>query len=193
MLQSNNNPVGYVYRTVMPAAAAGAFAMNPLATIGGIGGGVVGGAAVDGVSKVTTGKTWGENLTPSLGYNLGVMSNPGALVGGAVGGKVGYNYSKLGRYTLDNLTPAGYNDHGKELFAVYTKPLYQKPPSFKNGRKPLWYNRYAKSYGVDAAENRFQNGAIWARVPESEVPLTMYTKNSRPNSYRMTEKGLNLN
>ena len=132
------------------------------------------------------GRKFNSNFRP-----FGVMSNPGASVGRVLG-KIGRNYSKLGRYTLDNLTPAGYGNHIKELFAVYTKPLYQKPPSFKNGRKPLWYNRYAKSYGVDAAENRFQNGAIWAQIPEEEIPLTMYVRNSEPNSYRMTEKGVPL-
>lgn len=192
MLQSNNNPVGYVYRTVMPAAAVVglpyAAATAPLATVGSIVGAVAADVATDAASKAITGKTWSENATPVVGYTLGAEAYPSMFMGS----KAGYNYSKLGRYTLNYLEPADYSGHLGQLFDVYTKPLYRRPPSFKNGRKPLWYNSFAKSYGEKAAEQRFQNGAIWAQIPESEVPRPMYVKNSKPNSYRMVEDGLNL-
>jgi len=170
MLQRNDNPVGFVYRTVMPAMAAvgGAYglATAPFATIGAVAGGVAADKATDAVSQATTGKTWSEHVSPVVGRELSQMAYPSMFVGGAAGAKAGArvdrNFSQLGRYTLDNLTPASYGGHTTELFRVYTKPFYRKPPTFNNGRKPLWDSRYAERWGTDAAEQRFQNGAIWA-------------------------------
>ena len=87
------------------------------------------------------------------------------------------------------MTPAGYGGHGKELLTTAIKPFYKTPPTFHNGRKPAWYSDYASTNGISAAENRFQNGAIWAGIPEKEVPITMYRKNY-DGTYRMTNEGV---
>lgn len=118
------------------------------------------------------------------------VGDMGSILSGSKYGRfIRENYHNLGRYTLDNLMPASYDiKNFLTLPKVLTKPLYQKPPTFHN-RKPLWYDKYAKNWGKESAENRFQNGAIWADIPDSEVPKTMYQRNS-DGSFRMTPEGL---
>lgn len=119
------------------------------------------------------------------------MTNPGYYAGFKYGDFLGTNFANRERYVLNYLTPAGYDGHGKELFKVFTTPFYEKPPKFHNGKKPEWYDKYSRIYGKQAAENRFQNGAIWANIPEEEIPRTMYIRNS-DGTYRLTKEGLNL-
>lgn len=162
-------------------------------------GGVVGGTVVDTGSKALTGKTWGENVSNGLTQHYGLkvpilvgdMTNPGYTLGGKYGNFVGTNFANRGRYTLEYLTPADYKGHTKELFKLITKPFYTKPPTFHGGRKSQWYSDYAKIYGSRAAENRFQNGAIWAGIPEEEIPRTMYVRNF-DGSYRLNPIGLKI-
>lgn len=171
--------------------------------------GAVGGVTVDSTSKALTDKTWGENVSEELSKHwgfkvptiVGDFTNPGYSYGGYVGNKylapyinkVGTNFTNLGRYTLNELMPASYGiKNWIKLPKIWIKPFYSKPPTFHNGVKPKWYNEFAEKWGVKAAENRFQNGAIWAGIPEEEIPRTMYVRNS-DGTYRMTQKGLKLN
>jgi hypothetical protein len=110
------------------------------------------------------------------------MLNPGYLYGA----KIGNNYSKLGRYVLDNLNPRGYSNHGKEIFMTLTEPLYKNPPKFFN-RRPKWYK------GGIPDETRFENGAIWAQIPEEEVPRKLIVKNADGITYRPTEQAIKGN
>ena len=157
------------------------------------------GQGVDKASEALTDKTWGENVSDFLSYRwgfdvptiVGDMTNPGYYTGFKYGDFLGTNFANRERYVLNYLTPAGYDGHGKELFKVFTTPFYEKPPKFHNGKKPEWYDKYSRIYGKQAAENRFQNGAIWANIPEEEIPRTMYIRNS-DGTYRLTREGLNL-
>ena len=165
----------------------------------GIVGSIGGGYAVDKTSEALTGKTWGSNVSDFLSHHwgfdvptiVGDMTNPGYYTGFKYGDFLGTNFANRERYVLNYLTPAGYDGHGKELFKIFTAPFYKKPPKFHNGKKPEWYDKYSRIYGKQAAENRFQNGAIWANIPEEEIPRTMYIRNS-DGTYRLTKEGLNL-
>lgn len=130
---------------------------------------------------------WGFDVPPIVGD----IFNPGYYAGFKYGDFLGTNFANRERYVLNYLTPASYNGHGKELFKVFTAPFYKKPPKFHNGKKPEWYDKVSRIYGQQAAENRFQNGAIWANIPEEEIPRTMYVRNS-DGTYRLTAEGLNL-
>lgn len=157
------------------------------------------GQGVDKASEALTDKTWGENVSDALSHRwdfgvptiIGDMTNPGYIGGFKYGNFVGTNFANRERYVLDRLTPAGYGGHGKELIEVLAAPFYKKPPKFHNGKKPQWYDKYSQIYGKQAAENRFQNGAIWANIPEEEIPRTMYVRNS-DGTYRLTKEGLNI-
>ena len=170
-----------------------------LKSIPGIAGSIGGGYAVDKTSEALTDKTWGNNVSDFLSHRwgfdvptiVGDMTNPGYYTGFKYGDFLGTNFANRERYVLNYLTPAGYDGHGKELFKVFTTPFYEKPPKFHNGKKPEWYDKYSRIYGKQAAENRFQNGAIWANIPEEEIPRTMYIRNS-DGTYRLTREGLNL-
>lgn len=170
-----------------------------LKSIPGIAGSIVGGYGVDKTSEALTDKTWDENVSDFLSHRwgfdvptiVGDMTNPGYYAGFKYGNFLGTNFANRERYVLNYLTPAGYDGHGKELFKVFTAPFYKKPPKFHNGKKPEWYDKYSRIYGKQAAENRFQNGAIWANIPEEEIPRTMYVRNS-DGTYRLTREGLNL-
>ena len=147
--------------------------------------------SVDKASEAFTGRDFGTNIamhTP-LTPGMGDMFNPGYYVGGSYGNFVGNNLTNRGRYVLDNLVPASYKGHGKELMTTFFKPFYETPPTFYGGKKPLWYEKYAATNGTSAAENRFQNGAIWAGISENEVPRTMFRKNY-DGTYRMTNEGV---
>ena len=165
----------------------------------GIIGSIGGGYAVDKTSEALTDKTLGENVSDFLSHRwgfdvptiVGDMTNPGYYAGFKYGDFLGTNFANRERYVLNYLTPAGYDGHGKELFKVFTTLFYKKPPKFHNGKKPEWYDKYSRIYGKQAAENRFQNGAIWANIPEEEIPRTMYIRNS-DGTYRLTKEGLNL-
>lgn len=90
---------------------------------------------------------------------------------------------------LDNVYPASYRfKNFLTLPKVWGKPLFQAPPTFYN-RKPLWYPEYVKNHGEEAANGRLETGAIWAGIPEEEIPRTIYTQNA-DGTYRMTEKGV---
>lgn len=170
--------------------------------------GAVGGVTVDNTSKALTDKTWGENVSEELSKHwgfkvptiVGDFTNPGYSYGGYAGNKylspyidkVGTNFANLGRYTLNELMPASYALRNfMTLPKIWIKPFYSKPPTFHNGVKPKWYDEFAEKWGIEAAENRFQNGAIWAGIPEEEIPRTMYVRNS-DGTYRMTQEGLNV-
>ena len=162
-------------------------------------GSIGGGYAVDKTSEALTDKTWGNNVSDFLSHRwgfdvptiVGDMTNPGYYAGFKYGDFLGTNFANRERYVLNYLTPAGYDGHGKELFKVFTAPFYKTPPKFHNGKKPEWYDKFSRIYGKQAAENRFQNGAIWANIPEEEIPRTMYIRNS-DGTYRLTREGLNL-
>ena len=163
----------------------------PLATLATTIGGSLGGKAVDKASEAITGRDFSTNvamyspLTPEMGEIL----NPGYTAGGIYGNFVRNNLKNRGRYTLNYLNPASYKGHLLDLPSTFAAPFYRKPPTFYNGRKPAWYNKYVSTYGTEAAENRFQNGAIWAGISEDEVPITMYRKNY-DGTYRMTNEGI---
>ncbi len=167
------------------------FVSAPIATAATLGGGYAGGWLADKASEALTGRDFGTNVsmhTP-LTPGMGDMLNPGYIAGGGYGNFVGNNLANRERYILNYLTPASYTGHKKEILGLLPKPLYGTPPTFYNGRKPAWYDDFAKTYGVEAAEQRFQNGAIWAGISEDEIPITMYAKNA-DGTYRATPKGV---
>jgi len=166
----------------------------PLTTATTLGGGALGGWAVDKASKALTGRSIGDNVAKytSLSSDMGEMFNPGYYAGGAYGHFVSNNLANRERYFLNGFTPNGYfldKQHLRELARMLPEPLYRTPPTFFNGRKPRWYNRYASRENIPSAENRFQNGAIWAGIPKEEVPITMYRRNY-DGTYRMTSEGV---
>ena len=191
----NNNKV-VTGKYTIPAALLAATGIAPFVTskaaattaTAGLIGGTAAGIAIDQISEKLTGKNWGENVSKLTGLDIepASITNPGYLYGA----KVGNNYSKLGRYTLNNLNPRSYNfdaKHVKQLFNVYTEPLYNSPPKFFNDKKPKWY------VGGIPDDTRFQNGAIWARIPEEEIPRSLFVKNADGVTYRPTEKAIKGN
>ena len=187
------------YGPIVAAATApallGSLISAPIATMATLGGGYVGGYAANKASEALTGRDFGTNvamhtpLTPAMGE----MLNPGYAVGAGLGAEygnfVGNNLANRGRYTLNYLRPSSYANHWLDLPLTTSAPFWRKPPTFYNGRKPFWYDKIASTYGTEAAENRFQNGAIWAGISEDEVPITMYRKNY-DGTYRMTNEGV---
>lgn len=162
----------------------------PLTTATTLGGGALGGWAVDKASKALTGRSIGDNVAKytSLSSDMGEMFNPGYYAGGAYGHFVSNNLASRGRYTLNYLSPASYKGHWLDFPLTISKPFYRKPPTFYNNRKPSWYAKYAQKEGIDAAEQRFQNGLVWAGIPEEEAAHPMYIKNA-DGSYRLSQDG----
>ena len=171
-------------------------AAAPVSTAAAVTGGYLGDKAVDAGMKFATGQTWAEyvnengvpyapwwlkSMTQGLDKEPATMTNPGTHYGGWVGN----NFSHLGRYTLNYLNPRGYGDYVTRLKDVYTKPFYTSPPTFFNGRKPKWYT------GSIGDEVRFQNGAIWAGIPEEEVPRTLIQRNA-DGTYRLTRQAIEI-
>ncbi|MBO4850667.1 MAG: hypothetical protein J5529_07155 [Prevotella sp.] len=150
------------------ALGLGAGLTQPIVLGTGLVGGALGDAAVNTGSRLFTGKSWADNVSDWTGLptELSVWTNPGMFYGGWVGN----NFGHLGRYTLNYLDPRGYGNYFARLKDVFTKPFYTKPPTFFNGRKPQWYGNQG-FFNDD--EIRFQNGAIWAGIPENEVPRTL--------------------
>lgn len=68
----------------------------PLATALGLAGGYAGGKAVDKGMQLGTGKTWGEWMSDKTGLPewFSEFTNPGTIVGGAVGGYKGYKFDE---------------------------------------------------------------------------------------------------
>lgn len=174
----------------LPALVTAAGTSIPAVTASVVGG-AIGGAAVDAASKAITGHDIGTNIamyTP-LSPDLGEWINPGYSWGGRYGGFVGNNVANRGRYFLKYVYPAGYEGHGKEMLTAFSKLFYEKPPTFFNGEKPVWYAaRVAKYKDPAVAENRFQNGLVWAGIPEKEAAHPMYIQNA-DGSYRLNEDG----
>lgn len=151
--------------------------------------GYLGGKAVDKGSKVITGKSWAENIADKMsrmaGFHidpiLGEIINPGYVYGYKYGNFIGNNFSNLGRYTLDNLRPWGYAFDKEQLAGLgktAIQPFYKTPPTFFTHR-PKWYTSRKRTKGSNEfLEARFENGANWARIPESEVPRVHFTRNS---------------
>ena len=193
------NALSDTYGPIVAAATApsviGAFLSAPIATATTIAGGATGGYAADKLFEAFTGKdistyaTMHTPLTPALGE----MLNPGYLVGGAYGNIYGNfvenNLANKGRYTLNYLNPVSYKGHWLDFPLTISAPFYRNPPTFYNGRKPSWYVDYARKEGIDAAEQRFQNGLVWANIPEKEAAHPMYIQN-KDGSYRLTPEGI---
>lgn len=151
-----------------------------------IGGGIALGTATDAVSESTTGNSFGKNVNKAISVVRGTEYpediEPLLNIGYSYGGFLGNNFYNRGRYFLNGVKPVAYSGHSKkELIKPFLEPFYKSPPKFSNYR-PSWY-KDGKFY-----ENRFQNGAIWADIPESEVSRSMYAKNSN-GTYRMTKEG----
>ena len=169
------------------------FANGVISGLTTMGGGYIGGKAVDKLSESLTGNDFGTNVakyTP-LSPGLAEWLNPGNVVGGKAGYNFGKNIPYRNRFIMDNVTPNGYLrwSHIPEFMKAVAKMTYQKPPTFF-GRKPIWYDKYAKGYGEAEAENRFQNNAIWAGIPRDEVPITMYYQQT-DGTWGLTEEGFN--
>lgn len=175
--QSNDNhtPIGYATQTILPAAITASSIVNPTITLRTtVGPALLSMGAtkgVDEVSKVTTGKTWEQNLQPLLGNNLGVASNPGYLLGA----KWAQHAKNFGRYVMDNVTPAAYGGHSLQFVTAFAKALnpFSKVPTFYNGRRPKWYREGTITGDQDV---RFENMANWVGIPEKEVPRTLTYK-----------------
>lgn len=74
------------------------------------------------------------------------------------------------RHFFNNLTPAAYGGHTKELMTAMKEMLTQRPPSFC-GKLPKWYNRLKDN--KDDISNPPVRLNIWARkfsIPEIEIP-----------------------
>ena len=173
--------------TGLPALVTAAGTSIP-AVAASVAGGAIGGAAVDKASEAITGHDIGTNIamhTP-LSPDLGEWINPGYIYGGFVGN----NLANRNRYMLKYVFPASYKGHGKELRTAFSKLFYEKPPTFNNGEKPVWYSTVVSRYNGNpaVAENRFQNGLVWAGIPESEAAHPMYVQNA-DGSYRLNEDG----
>ncbi len=170
------------------------FVSAPMATAATLGGGYAGGWVVDKASEALTGRDFGTNVsmqTP-LTPGMGDMLNPAYIVGGGYGNFVGNNLANRERYTLNYLNPVSYKGHFLDLPLTLSGPFWRKPPTFYNGRKPAWYSEYVKKEGIDAAEQRFQNGLVWAGIPEKEAAHPMYIQNT-DGSYRLTQEGFSPN
>lgn len=209
-LLSKNKGIGYINRTVAPAAAlasipfglsqapgiASSILHNRLSSAVGLATSIAGGNAVNKVSNTLTGKDWGTNVGNILGTNatIGEITNPGYFIGGQYGNFVGNNFANRGRYTLNYLFPARY-DKSNYLTVAKTLPhlFYEAPPSFANGRKPKWYtDALEKGLDVNFLDSRFENGLVWAGIPEAEAPHPNYIMN-KDGSYRLTSDRLALN
>ena len=123
-MQDNKTPLGYITQTVLPSAAvASSIVYGGPAIINGIRTavsnsstilpaaktlakegvkGIAGATAVNAASKATTGKTWGEQVSQSIGISsdLGEFTNPGFVLGSQVY-NIGKNlYNKRTPYIL---------------------------------------------------------------------------------------------
>ena len=101
----------------------------------------------------------------------------------------------LGRYTVKYLSPVGYGGHLKELFKLYTAPLYEAPPRFDHpSRLPLWYPEYVRIYGPAAAFHRFQNELRWAGIHDMKDVTYIANDNGtfHFNDYAVKDTYLNL-
>lgn len=105
------------------------------------------------------------------------------------------NYNQIGRYTLDNLYPAGYFNIKRPItsmrkwgttLGILGRPLIETPPIFSNGRKPKWYR------GTVNDEVRFENGAKWAGIPEEEIPQPLLLRNM-DGTYRLYPRAITEN
>lgn len=152
--------------------------------------GYLGGEAVNKVSKAATGKSWDENasdkMSNMMGFHIepifGEITNPGYAIGYNYGNFVTNNFSNLGRYTLDNLRPWKYSFNREQLGGLVKtiiQPFYKAPPMFFTHR-PKWYTskQGVKGYTDEFLEARFENGANWANIPETEVPRVHFARNS---------------
>lgn len=149
--------------------------------------GYVGGKGVDVASEAITGKSWAENAADKMsniaGFHIEPIFGEAINPGYGYGYFVGNNFSNLGRYTLDNLRPWGYAFNKEQLGGIvktFIQPFYKTPPTFFTHR-PKWSTSRKGTWGGgrdEFLEARFENGANWARIPESEVPRVHFTRNS---------------
>lgn len=146
---------------------------------------IAAGKGTDAASEYLTGRTYGENVNRAIEKKLGIkvpeivgdLANPGYLAGYKYGNFISNNYSNLGRYTLDNLRPFGYDfdkSQVKGLLKTYLQPLYKDPPTFFN-HIPKWTKELEKiTSSKTHVRGRLENGANWANIPESEIPRKYY-------------------
>ena len=82
------------------------------------------------------------------------------------GGTFLRNIPHRGRFFYNNLTPAAYGGHTKQLLQAVKEMATQKPPTFYN-KNPKWYSS-VKLY----PEVRRDTWARRFNIPESEIPNT---------------------
>lgn len=172
-LQDNNNPIGYVYQTVVPSAEIafvpyGVAKTGVKAAVRTITPAVIGGYYVDKgadkLSQLTTGKTVKQNLQPYLGDILSDKITPGTLYGT----KLAVNFKNLGRFTMNYVYPASYEGHGLHDFGkVFGQAInpFSRIPHFNN-RLPKSFQKHDDFFGDEAL--RLENMAEWAGV--NEIP-----------------------
>lgn len=137
--------------------------------------GYAGSVGVDKVTEHFTGNSWADNVSKGLSQHwgfkvpsmVGEFTNPGYVVS-PYSAFVFNNYRNLGRYTLDNLRPAGYTGY-LDAAKGWVQALYKKPPSFFKHR-PKWYEKDDVFHRA-----RFENGANWANISEDEIPRYLFT------------------
>ena len=140
-LQHNNTPLGYAYRTVMPASAVAALPFTPaLATGAAVAGGAAGGVATELGSYLSTGRSWSDNVRDYVGSELAPLTNPGALIGGIS------SPSRWRNSMYNSVTPFGYSSTAstmpkrKELGYAALNFL-MNPKMFKAPNIPKWTKR----------------------------------------------------
>lgn len=94
---------------LLGGATGGAAIQAPLAFLSSMGGAYVGEKAVDYSTKLATGKSWAENIHNWTGLDKepAVMTNPGAFIGGTIGGTLVPRRARAAVY--NNITPLAYN------------------------------------------------------------------------------------
>ena len=168
-MKDNKTPLGYITQTVLPAAAvAGSIVYGGPALVQGVKTavtnpstvlsalktfgketvkGIAGATAVNTASKVTTGKTWGEQVAQSTGVSsgLGEFTNPGFALGSSVY-NIGKNlYNKGPKYIFDNLpyktiynVQSAKSNIKKDIITLLKTPINENPiKAIRNRHKSL--------------------------------------------------------
>lgn len=191
-MQDNKTPLGYITQTVVPSAAvASSIVYGGPAIVNGIRTavsnpstilptaktlvkegvkGVAGATAVNAASKVTTGKTWGEQVAQSTGVSsgLGEFTNPGFVLGSPV-------YK-----TIDLVTPLSVSKVSK-FVQIIPKTVKQK-----------YIAPYVSSRIINRSINANPKGYIVVSENYFNSPNNWYRITNTPEVYGIKEVGKNV-
>ena len=227
-MQDNKTPLGYVTQTVLPSAAvAGSIVYGGPAIINGIRTtvsnpstilpaaktlvkegikGTIGATAVNTASKVTTGKTWGEQVAQSTGVSsgLGEFTNPGFALGSPIY-NIGKNlYTKGPKYIFDNLpyktmynVQSAKSNIKKDIITLLKTPINENPiKAIRNRHKSLQVGKTPRTdiqYGGNVYYNTNRTSIQNFNDPISQIRKRLRNRmNNRDYTYSYPNDGIGI-